>query len=193
MLIGYARVSTDDQTTNMQVDALTNAGCEKLFSESASGANQDRPEMKAALEFAREDDVLVVWRLDRLARSLKHLIETVEELQARGIGFRSLRENIDTTNAGGRLVFHIFGALAEFERELTRERTMAGLEAAKRRGRTGGRPKSLSATDLKAARAMLADPEITVQEVAFHLGVGVSTIYRAFPGGRAALAQENAA
>ena len=184
MLVGYARVSTHEQNPDLQLDALRAAGCEKVFIEKASGAQRDRPELKAALAYMRERDVLVVWKLDRLARSVKQLIETVENLDARGAGFRSLTEAIDTTTAGGRLVFHIFGALAEFERSIIRERTKAGLDAARARGRTGGRPPALIADDLNAARALLSDPNITVVEVANRLGVSPSTLYRHLPGGR---------
>ena len=140
MFIGYARVSTQDQNPELQLDALRQEGCEKIFTEKLSGARRDRPELKAALEYMRSDDTLVVWKLDRLARSLKQLIETVEDLEERGIGFSSLTEAIDTTTPSGKLVFHIFAALAEFERSIIRERTMAGLNAARERGRLGGRP-----------------------------------------------------
>ena len=140
MLIGYARVSTRDQTPALQLDALEAAGCERIFEETASGAHRDRPQLAAALDWMREGDALAVWRLDRLARSVRQLIDTVENLDARGIGFRSLTEAIDTTTAGGRLVFHIFGALAEFERNLISERTRAGLDAARARGQSAGRP-----------------------------------------------------
>jgi DNA invertase Pin-like site-specific DNA recombinase len=140
----------------------------------------------------REGDTLVVWRLDRLARSIKQLIETVEGLEARKGGFRSLTEAIDTTTTGGRLIFHIFAALAEFERSVIRERTRAGLEAARARGRKGGRPRSLDAADLAAARAMLRDPSITVEEVAKRLKVGPATLYRHLPGGRSALEEGGA-
>ncbi|MCL6547011.1 MAG: recombinase family protein [Bryobacteraceae bacterium] len=189
MLIGYARISTQDQTSALQMDALRAAGCERVFTEQASGAQRDRPQLKAALDHARDGagDILVVWRLDRLARSLGQLIETVETLERRGVGFRSLTESIDTTSAGGRLVFHLFGAMAEFERGLTRERTRAGLEAARARGRVGGRPAALNAQDLTAARALLRDPAITVEDVARRLGVAASTLYRHLPGGRSAL------
>ena len=144
MLIGYARVSTVDQNLALQRDALTEAGCAKIFTEQMSGAVTDRPALHDALEFARSGDTLIVWKLDRLARSMKQLIETVETLRVRGIGFRSLTEALDTTTAQGRLVFHMFGALAEFERSLIRERTQAGLAAARRAGRTGGRPPKLT-------------------------------------------------
>ena len=185
MLIGYARVSTQDQKPELQLDALKAAGCEKVFVERASGAQRDRPELKAALDYMRSGDTLVVWKLDRLARSVKQLIETVEGLEDQQIGFRSLTEAIDTTTAGGRLVFHIFGALAEFERAVIRERTRAGLEAARARGRKGGRPPKISAQDLKAARALLADRTITVVEVAARIGVSPATLYRHMPAARA--------
>lgn len=184
MLVGYARVSTQDQKPALQLDALKTAGCERVFVEKASGAQRDRPELQAALDYMREGDTLVVWKLDRLARSVKQLIETVEGLEEHGIGFRSLTEAIDTTTAGGKLVFHIFGALAEFERAIIRERTRAGLEAARARGRKGGRPPKLDAQDLKAARAMLADRSITVAEVAERLKVSPATLYRHLPAAR---------
>lgn len=192
MLIGYARISTQDQTPDLQSDALRAAGCQKIFTEQASGAQRDRPQLKAALDYARDGagDMLVVWRLDRLARSLGQLIETVEHLDARQIGFRSLTEAIDTHSAGGRLVFHLFGAMAEFERSLIRERTRAGLAAARARGRVGGRPAALSERDLMVARALLADPDITVAEIAQRLGVAPSTLYRSLPGGRSALLRD---
>jgi DNA invertase Pin-like site-specific DNA recombinase len=139
MLIGYARVSTDDQNTKLQLDALTRAGCKRIFEEKASGAKNDRPELARAIAIARDGDALVVWKLDRLGRSLPHLIATIKELAAAGIGFRSLTEAIDTTSSGGKLIFHIFGALAEFERDIIRDRTNAGLKAARAEGRLGGR------------------------------------------------------
>ncbi len=166
MLIGYARVSTEDQDTALQRDALTGAGCERIFEETASGARIDREQLRAAIDFARKGDSVVVWKLDRLARSLTQLIQTIEELERNGVGFRSLTESIDTTTAGGRLIFHIFGALAEFERAIIRERTRAGLLAARNRGRKGGRRPSLSGRDLDAARALLASPELSFSEVA---------------------------
>lgn len=183
-LVGYARVSTADQTTGLQVEALKKAGCRKIFQETASGAQRDRPELAKALEYLRDGDVLVVWKLDRLARSLKQLIETVEALGERGVGFHSLTEKIDTTTPGGMLVFNIFGSLAQFERELIRERTMAGLENARRLGRKGGRPKKMDETDIAAARALLADSNITVESVAERIGVSPATLYRHMPGGR---------
>ncbi len=185
MFVGYARVSTQDQKPELQLDALRAAGCEKVFVEKASGAQRERPELKAALDYMRDGDTLVVWKLDRLARSMKQLIETVEGLEEVGVGFRSLTEAIDTTTAGGKLVFHVFGALAEFERSIIRERTRAGLDAARARGRKGGRPPKLKESDLKAARAMLADKSITVEEVAKHLRVSPATLYRHLPAARA--------
>ena len=157
---------------------------ERVFEETASGAKRDRPELKAVLDFMRAGDNLVVWKLDRLARSTRQLLETVEALELRGIGLKILTQNIDTTNAGGRLIFTVFSAIAEFEREIIRERTRAGLDAARSRGRTGGRPRALSDKDLKEARVLLTDPEITVEDVARRLGVGPSTLYRYLPAAR---------
>lgn len=179
MRVGYARVSTAEQVTNLQTDALTESGCERIFEETASGAQRDRPELMKAIEFLREGDVLVVWKLDRLARSLRQLIETVEDLQARGIGFVSITEGIDTTSAGGKLVFHIFGALAEFEREMIRERTKAGLKAAKGRGRKLGRPSALSDQQVKMAKSLKAVGDLSSAEIAKQLGVSRATLYRA--------------
>jgi DNA invertase Pin-like site-specific DNA recombinase len=189
MLVGYAQVSTQDQPPALQLDALKAAGCERVFQEKASGAQRDRPELAAALDYMRDGDTLVVWKFDRLARSMKQLIETVETLEARQIGFRSLTEAIDTTTAGGRLVFHVFASLAEFERSVIKERTTAGLAAARARGRKGGRPPSLTEKDIAAARAMLSDPDITVDEVARRLGVGPATLYRHLPGGRGGIGE----
>ncbi len=192
MLVGYARVSTIDQNPELQLDALTAAGCEKVFVEKASGAQRDRPELAAALAYARKGDTIVVWKLDRLARSMRQLIETIEGLEGRGVGFRSLTEAIDTTTAGGKLVFHIFGALAEFERGIIRERTSAGLAAALARGRKGGRPPKLDDNDLKAARAMLADETIPVGEVARRLRVSPATLYRHMPAARSTVQDDSA-
>ena len=158
MLLGYARVSTADQNLALQRDALTEAGCQKIFTEQISGAVTDRPALHEALAFARSGDTLIVWKLDRLARSMKQLIETIEELRLRGIGFRSLTEALDTTTAQGRLVFHMFGALAEFERSLIRERTQAGLAAARRAGRTGGRPPNSPTTTSRPPRRCWRTP-----------------------------------
>jgi DNA invertase Pin-like site-specific DNA recombinase len=182
MLIGYARISTIDENLALQRDALTEAGCAKIFTEQMSGAVTDRPALHDALEFARSGDTLIVWKLDRLARSMKQLIETVENLRVRG----SLTEALDTTTAQGRLVFHMFGALAEFERSLIRERTRAGLAAARRAGRTGGRPSKLTEDDLDIARALLANPDIGVTQIAHRLGVSPATLYRYIPAARTA-------
>ncbi len=184
MLIGYARVSTREQNTSLQLDALKADGCEKIFTERASGALRDRPQLKAALEFMRPGDTLVVWKLDRLARSLKQLLETVENLKAQEKGFRSLTENIDTTTPTGELVFHVFASLAQFERSIISQRTKAGLAAARKRGRVGGRPPALNESDKQAAKAMLRDGKLTVQEIADKLGVSFATFYRYFPKAR---------
>jgi DNA invertase Pin-like site-specific DNA recombinase len=189
MLVGYARVSTHDQNLSLQLDALQAVGCDKVYTEKASGAQRDRPQLHAALEYMRGKDTLVVWKLDRLARSLKQLLETVEALDERGIGLRSLTESLDTTTSGGTLVFHLFAALAEFERSIVRERTRSGLQAARRRGRLGGRPPALTSQDLAEAKALLRDPAITVEQVAKRLGVAPSTLYRHLPGGRSAVEQ----
>jgi DNA invertase Pin-like site-specific DNA recombinase len=186
MKIGYARVSTQEQDLALQLDALTNEGCEKIFQEKASGAQRDRPELKAALGYMRKGDTLVVWKIDRLARSMKQLIETIESFQDRGIGLKSLQDPIDTSSPSGKLVFHIFAALAEFERGVIRERTTAGLRAARERGRVGGRPPALTAKDLHAAKAMLRDADITVAAVARRLNVAESTLYRHIPHARSA-------
>ena len=187
MLVGYARVSTLDQKPTLQIDALKAAGCTRIFTEKASGAQRERPELSAALDYIRQGDTLVVWKLDRLARSMRQLIETVEDLQSRGIELCSLTESIDTATPGGRLVFHIFGALAEFERAVIRERTSAGLQAARERGKKGGRPSVLGPKDLAAAKALLADPAIRVEDVAARLKVSPATLYRYLPGGRSAV------
>ena len=176
MIIGYARVSTQDQTPEFQVDALEKAGCEQVFQEKVTGKLRERPELSQCLRTLREGDVLVVWKLDRLARSLKDLVEIVQDLNDRAIGFRSLTEAIDTTSSGGRLVFHIFGALAEFEHDLIRERTKAGLQAARARGRQGGRKPAMSDADAKKAAAMLSDPKITKREVSQHFKVSRTTL-----------------
>jgi DNA invertase Pin-like site-specific DNA recombinase len=189
MLVGYARVSTDLQTTDGQIDALNAAGCERVFKESMSGTRADRPELAAALAFTREGDVLVVVRLDRLARSMRQLLTTVDTLQARGIGLRSLHENIDTTSATGRLILHIFAALGQFEVELLRERTRTALAASRARGRVGGRPPALDAIKVTAAKAMLASGTMTATEVARQIGCSASTLYRHVPGGRTAMTE----
>lgn len=187
MFVGYARVSTRDQNPGLQIEALEAAGCERVFMEKASGANRDRPELDAALNYLRAGDTLVVWKLDRLARTVRQLVETAEDLQKREIGLKVLTQQIDTTTPGGRLVFHVFAAVAEFERELSLERTHAGLATARALGRRGGRKPSLSQAQIKRAKAMLADPAISVADVAEQMGVTISTLYRHIPGGRSSL------
>lgn len=179
-LIGYARVSTQDQNLHLQRDALSKAGCEKIFTDTISGATQERKGLEEALHFLRHGDTLVVWKLDRLGRTMKHLIETVTTLRDQGIGFKSLTEHIDSTTSGGKLIFHIFGSLAEFERDLIRERTRAGLTAARARGRKGGRPKSPLADEKKLALAkkMYQDHTIPVKEILTHLGLKKTTFYK---------------
>lgn len=181
MKIGYARISTQDQSVNLQRDALTAAGCEKIFEDVASGAKSERAGLAEAVEFARAGDTLVVWKLDRLGRSLKHLIETVNQLHEKGVGFASLQENIDTTTSGGKLIFHVFGALAEFERELIRERTQAGLKAARARGRKGGRKEKLTPKQVEQAKAMVSDPNISISSICETLKISKPTLYRYVP------------
>jgi DNA invertase Pin-like site-specific DNA recombinase len=176
MIIGYARVSTQDQNLELQVDALEKAGGEQIFQEKFTGKLRERPELSRCLRMLRQGDVLVVWKLDRLARSLKDLVEIVQDLHDREIGFKSLTESIDTTSSGGHLVFHIFGALAEFEHDLIRERTIAGLQATRARGRRGGRKPAMSDSGIRKAAAMLSDPNITKTEVAAHFGVTRTTL-----------------
>lgn len=176
MIVGYARVSTQDQNPALQLDALAVAGCEQVFHEKATGSTRERPELATCLRTLRKGDTLVVWKLDRLARSLKDLVAIIDDLQARDVGFRSLTEAIDTCSTGGRLVFHIFGALAEFEHSLIRERTIAGLAAARARGRRGGRKPAMCKQDIRKAAAMLTDPAITKTEVAKHFCVSRVTL-----------------
>jgi DNA invertase Pin-like site-specific DNA recombinase len=176
--LGYARVSTTDQHPQLQVDALQRAGCYRVSTETASGARPDRPALEQLLDQLRPGDTLVVWKLDRLGRSLRHLVDTVTGLADRGIGFRSLQEAIDTTTPGGKLVFHVFAALAEFERDLIRERTAAGLAAARARGRQGGRPSVMTAHKVRVAGEMYASGQYTVTAIATTLGVSRASIYR---------------
>ncbi len=179
MLIGYARVSTADQTLNLQQDALQKAGCDRIFTDTASGTKQERRGLEEALSHVRPGDTLVVWRLDRLGRSLRHLIDTITALSQKGIGFKSITENIDTTSSGGKLVFHIFGALAEFERDIIRERTSAGLQAARARGRLGGRPRALNSSKKVAmAKALYSDKTNSVADICRTLNISRATLYR---------------
>lgn len=181
MKIGYARISTADQSLDLQTDALKAAGCEKFFQDVASGAKDERRGLADAIEYARAGDVLTVWKLDRLGRSLKHLIETINQLHEKGVGFASVQENIDTTTPGGKLIFHVFGALAEFERELIRERTHAGLKAARARGRTGGRKQKLTPKQIEMAKAMVSDPNISISSICETLKISKPTLYRYVP------------
>ena len=184
-LIGYARVSTAEQGTALQTDALSKAGCERVFEDTASGAKSVRPGLAAALAYLRGGDVLAVWRLDRLGRSMPHLIETIAALETRGVGFRSLTENIDTTTPGGRLIFHVFGALGQFERDLIRERTKAGLTAAAARGRKGGRKPVVTADKLQRAREHIGNG-LNVREAATRLKVSKTALYAALQSTSAA-------
>lgn len=179
MKIGYARVSTDAQETHLQMDALKSAKCTRVYEEKASGAKLDRPELMRLLDNARKGDVVVVWKLDRLARSLRQLIDTAVLLNERGVELHSLTENINTATPSGKLTFHIFAALSEFERDILRQRVNAGLQAARRRGRVGGRPKALGEADLKKARALLRSGEYTKVQVAKELDVSRHTLWRA--------------
>jgi len=178
MKIGYVRVSTHDQNKELQADALKKAGCGKIYSDNVSGVKADRPGLNDALQFLRAGDCLVVWRLDRLGRNLKHLIEIVDDLENRGIGFVSITEGFDTTTNGGKLVFQIFGALAEFERNLIRERTRAGLEAARARGRMGGRKFKLNAEQVSTLRAMYESKNHTLKEICSTFEITKPTLYR---------------
>jgi DNA invertase Pin-like site-specific DNA recombinase len=178
-LLGYARVSTGDQDVALQRDALTAAGCYRVFVDTASGALDARPALAEVLDQLRPEDTLVVWRLDRLGRSIRHLIDFLSDLETRRVGFRSLTESIDTTSPGGRLVFHLFAALAQFERELIKERTNAGLAAARARGRHGGRPPRLTGDQVKTARRLYDQKDMTVSQIGEVLGVSRTTIYRA--------------
>ena len=178
MLVGYARVSTSDQTLNLQRDALEHIGCSKIFTDVISGSTTERHGLDEALSYVREGDTLVVWRLDRLGRSLKHLIETITQLNTKKIGFKSITENIDTTTSGGKLVFHIFGALAEFERDIIKERTNAGLQAARSRGRLGGRPKALNEKKAAIASALYRDKSNSIADICKTLNISRATLYR---------------
>jgi len=178
MLIGYARVSTTDQHLDLQTDALQAAGCAHLFTDTVSGATMDRPGLTAARTACRPGDTLVVWKLDRLGRSLPHLVAIVRDLGARGVGFKSVQERLDTTTSGGKRIFHIFASLAEFERDLIRERTNAGLSAARARGRKGGRPKGVDQKKQKAARALQKDARHSIREICDIVGISRNTYYK---------------
>ncbi len=191
-LIGYARVSTAEQDPVAQLDMLKAAGCGRTFVETASGAQRNRQELAAALDYMRPGDVLVVWRLDRLARSVRQLVDTAGELRGRGIELRSLHDAIDTSSAAGRLTFHLFAALAEFERDVIRDRTAIGLAAARARGRKGGRPRKLGKKDLAHAKVLLEEGSTPFTEVARRVGVAPSTLYGYFPGGRYGEQQDTA-
>ncbi len=177
-------MSTAEQNADLQVDALTAAGCHRIFVEHATGAQAERPQRAQVLDHLRSGDTLVVWRLDRLARSLRDLIDIVTALEERGVGFRSLHEQVDTTSLGGRLVFALFGALAEFERDLIRERSLAGLAAARARGRNGGPPTVMTPAKITWARALYDQGDLTVVEIAKTLGVSRASVYRHVPPGR---------
>jgi DNA invertase Pin-like site-specific DNA recombinase len=177
VLIGYARISTDDQNLALQHYALTAAGCEKIYEDRISGARAERPGLTLALEVARAGDTLIVWRLDRLGRSLKDLIAFAERLEQRKVGLKSLKEALDTTSSGGRLIFHMFGALAEFERDLIRERTQAGLSAARARGRLGGRPKLLTPEKRRLAVQLYRAKEHSIAEICRLMGISKPTLY----------------
>jgi DNA invertase Pin-like site-specific DNA recombinase len=178
MKVGYVRTSKKDQNPDLQRRDLEAFGCERIFEEQISSRKEDRPELRAAMDYCREGDELVVWKLDRFGRSLRELIDLVNELRARGVEFVSLRESIDTTTPGGKLVFHVFGAVAEFERDLILERTMAGLEAARARGRNGGRPPKLDARRLALASRLMRDRETPISQVCEAVGVSRATLYR---------------
>lgn len=193
MLVGYARVSTRDPNLRAQIDALQAAGADRVFVEQVSGARHDRPELRAALDYVGAGGTLLVWKLDRLARSVRQLFETAEDLQTRQIGLKVLTQPIDTTTPAGCLVFPVFAAVAEFERELVLDRTHAGLATARAANRRGGRPKALDDGQICRAKAMLTDSTITVEEVAQELGTTTSTLYRHIPGGRSAVAAAAAA
>lgn len=178
MRIGYARISTGEQNMDLQLDKLEEAGCERVYQEQISGAADERPKLERCLEELREGDTLVVWRMDRFGRSLKDLVSKMEDLEEKGVDFVSLTEGIDTTTAQGTLTFHIFGALAEFERELARERTMAGLRAARKRGRVGGRPRALSEEDIPELQALMKDPDVSTKQICERFDVSKATLYR---------------
>jgi DNA invertase Pin-like site-specific DNA recombinase len=178
--IGYIRTSTIDQNLDLQKDALKKEGCEKIFIDQLSGSlsKAQRPNLKDAINYAREDDVIVVWRLDRLGRSIKDLIEIVNELNSKKIGIKSLNEQIDTSTANGKLIFHIFASIAEFERELIKERTKAGLKSARARGRIGGRPSKITSEKIRMAKQLHSDPNNPIEDILKMLNIGRATFYK---------------
>ena len=187
MLIGYARISTTDQSLDLQVDALKKAGCENIYSDVAASVTAKRPGLDELQIYIRKGDTLVVWKLDRLGRSLRGFIDMVNDLNEKGIGFKSLQENLDTTTSGGKLIFHIFASLAQFERELIKERTQAGLKAARARGRIGGRPPLLDEKGIIVAKSLMADPDNSIPEICKTLKVSRATLYRSInKGGKTA-------
>lgn len=178
MKIGYARVSTLEQNLNLQIDALKKEGCEKIITDELSGSIANRPGLLKLKELLRPDDILVVWRLDRLGRSLRHLVEWINELNEQGVGFKSIHETIDTSTSTGKLTFHLFAALAEFERNLIRERTKAGIEAARARGRQGGRPKKLDRDKRQLAVDLYAGKKHSIQQICSSVGITKPTLYK---------------
>ena len=182
MKIGYARISTHEQNIDLQIDALKIEGCKKIIRDTMSGAKEERKGLNAILKMIKDGDTIVVWKLDRMGRSLKHLIEIVTKLEGKKCYFKSISENIDTTSPGGRLIFHIFGALAEFERDVIRERTMAGLSSARARGRVGGRPKIMTAKKATLAKIMHADTSNSIEDICNTLDISKSTLYRYIDG-----------
>ena len=178
MNIGYARVSTEDQNLDLQLDALEKAECIHIFKDKASGVKTDRNGLKKALNYLREGDTLVVWKLDRLGRSLRHLIEVINRLNDRNVYFKSLQENIDTTSPGGKLIFHVFAALAEFERDIIRERTLAGLESARSKGKVGGRPKVMDKKKIAMAKKLMEDETNSIPDICKTLGFSRASLYR---------------
>lgn len=178
MLIGYVRVSTSDQNLDLQLDALKQVGCDRIYKDIASGAKDDRIGLSEVLNYIRKGDTLVVWRLDRLGRSLRHLIDTINQINDQGSYFRSIQESIDTSTSGGKLIFHIFGALAEFERDIIRDRTNAGIAAARKRGRFGGRPKKMNEKKIALAKTLMADKSNSINDICEILHVSKATLYR---------------
>ena len=178
MLIGYVRVSTSDQNLDLQLDALKQVGCDKIYRDVASGAKDDRVGLSEVLNYLRKGDTLVVWRLDRLGRSLRHLIDTINQINDQGCYFRSIQESIDTSTSGGKLIFHIFGALAEFERDIIQDRTNAGIAAARKRGRVGGRPKLMDKKKVALAKSLFKDKSNSIASICEILNVSKTTLYR---------------